>query len=74
MAEEDDPIVLKVAELTVRVDSLEKTVEGLKSDISGIKEDVSWLKKLYFGMNRKLWGIMTGVILAVLIQILFKVI
>ena len=74
MTEEDDPLVLKVAELTVRVDRLEQSMSKMESDMSKLKDDVSWLKKLYFGMNRKLWGILSGVILAILIQILFKVI
>jgi hypothetical protein len=56
--------------LDERLTRLESDITGLKSDIASLKRDVAWLKELYRSLDYRVWFIVAGVILTILISLL----
>jgi len=49
---------------------LKNDVAILKSDVAMLKSDVAWLKRLYRSLDYRVWLILAGVIITILVALL----
>jgi predicted nuclease with TOPRIM domain len=75
--EERDPVSERLARIESDVSSLKSDVvllkndvSSLKSDVSSLKNDVAWLKHLYKSLDYRVWFILAGVIVTILVSLL----
>jgi len=59
-----------VAVLKSDVAALKTDVAALKSDVATLKRDVAWLRDLYRSLDYRVWFILAGVIITMLVSIL----
>jgi len=59
-----------VATLQSDVAVLKNDVAILKSDVAMLKSDVAWLKHLYRSLDYRVWLILAGVIITILVALL----
>jgi phage shock protein A len=67
----DDPIIL---DLVARVARLEERVNGIEKTIAFVKEKIEGLEGRMEKVDNRLWYVITGVILSILLQILMRLI
>ena len=67
----DDPVILEFAQ---RLSRLEARVDGVEKSIDYVKEKVKALELSVSRIDNRLWYVITGVILSILVQILLRVI
>ena len=67
----DDPIILDLAQ---RLSRLEARVDGVERSIDYVKEKVKALESSVMRIDSKLWYVITGVVLTILLQILLRVV
>jgi uncharacterized coiled-coil protein SlyX len=63
----DDPILV---DLIARVARLEERVNGVEKVISLLKEKIEALESSVSRIDNRLWYVITGVVLSILVQIL----
>jgi len=51
--------------------AITETVIALCQDMAAVKTDIKWLKAQMNSADRKLWAIITGIIISLLINIVF---
>jgi peptidoglycan hydrolase CwlO-like protein len=69
---QSDVAVLKNNMTTLQSDVaiLKNDVAILKSDVVMLKNDVAWLKRLYRSLDYRVWLILAGVIITILVALL----
>lgn len=67
----DDPVILDFAQ---RLSRLEARVDGIERSIDYVKEKVKALELSVMRMDNKLWYVITGVALTILLQILLRLV
>ena len=62
--EQDDPVF----DLT----NVFSTLNTLEVNVAEVKNDINWLKTLYEKLDRRVWYIIVGIMLSILLQILMR--
>jgi len=73
----DDPVVERLIRIEDRLTRVEDDVAVLKSDVAMLKgdvavlkSDVAWLKRLYKSLDYRVWFILAGVVVTILMSLL----
>jgi len=53
-----------------RLTRIENDIALLKNDVASLKSDVAWLKHLYKSLDYRVWFLVAGVIITILIGLL----
>ena len=48
--------------------------ESMKVKVARMEQDIQWLKNMYRSLDHKTWGILAGIIIIALLQIVFQVV